>query len=206
MEKRVPPRDIAGRIAHARSLVLINYQQTGIGATSVYYLGTNTGRRLSGPRFHRRGPVLSIVPTTTTTSNYSVYRTKTLSQQACSIRRLSAPPRRISACGWYPLPFPTRSLSLSLSLFSSLPFLFHHPASTGPADSSFAASRSFFSLSRGPLVLRDRSSSGSGADSGQRFSTLLSLSPGSRSVLSTKCTTSDQRSGEGTERKKGHSA
>lgn len=44
--------------------------------------------------------------TTTTTSNYSVYRAKTLSQQACSIRRLSAaPPRRISApCGPHSTP------------------------------------------------------------------------------------------------------
>lgn len=99
----------------ARALVLINYRRAGIGATSVYYLGTNTGRRLSGPRFHRRGPVLSIAPTTTT-SNYSVYRTKTLSQQACSIRRLSAPPRRISAFGCIFLPF---LIYLSLSSSSS---------------------------------------------------------------------------------------
>lgn len=95
--------------------MLINYRRAGIGATSVYYLGTNTGRRLSGPRFHRRGPVLSIAPTTTT-SNYSVYRTKTLSQQACSIRRLSAPPRRISAFGCIFLPF---LIYLSLSSSSS---------------------------------------------------------------------------------------
>lgn len=123
-------------MACARALVLINYQRAGIAATSAYYLEANTGPEapLSGPRFHRRGPVLSIVPTTTTTtSNYSVYRTKTLSQQACSIRRLSAaPPRRISApygpCYLLlpsPLPFPTstafttRSLPLS-SCFSFL--------------------------------------------------------------------------------------
>lgn len=101
----------------ARALVLINYRRAGIGATSVYYLGANTGRRLSGPRFHRRGPVLSIAPTTTT-SNYSVYRTKTLSQQACSIRRLSAPPRRISAYGCIFSPFLTY-LSLSSSSSAS---------------------------------------------------------------------------------------
>lgn len=48
--------------------------------------------------------------TTTTTSNYSVYRAKTLSQQACSIRRLSAaPPRRIST--------PLLSLSIPLPNF-----------------------------------------------------------------------------------------
>lgn len=111
----------------ARALVLINYRRAGIGATSVYYLGANTGRRLSGPRFHRRGPVLSIAPTTTT-SNYSVYRTKTLSQQACSIRRLSAPPRRISAYGCIFLPFLTYlspSSSSSASIASTV-FVFRY--------------------------------------------------------------------------------
>lgn len=156
----------------ARALVLINYRRAGIGATSVYYLGTNTGRRLSGPRFHRRGPVLSIAPTTTT-SNYSVYRTKTLSQQACSIRRLSAPPRRISAFGCIFLPF---LIYLSLSSSSSastastvfvfrylvFSFFFSFFSSLGPRFSSLLVSF-FLSWPSSPV----------GTDSGWRFSTLL---------------------------------
>lgn len=153
----------------ARALVLINYRRAGIGATSVYYLGANTGRRLSGPRFHRRGPVLSIAPTTTT-SNYSVYRTKTLSQQACSIRRLSAPPRRISAYGCIFSPFLTY-LSLSSSSSASTVFVFRYLGLFFFFFFLFFPWSSVSSLLV-PFFL-SWPSSPVGTDSGWRFSTLL---------------------------------